>query len=86
MRASRLSTRPESCEGVGVAMEVGGAVLGAMLAHAAAAGAGGGLPLASGCPAQTAAGGPASHTTERTEEGRCWTGCAPSAAASLGWS
>eukprot|EP00965_Chrysotila_dentata_P175807 5803599-Pleurochrysis_carterae.AAC.1 len=40
MRASRLSTRPESCGGVGVAAEMEGAVLGAVLAHAAATGAG----------------------------------------------
>eukprot|EP00965_Chrysotila_dentata_P017001 564302-Pleurochrysis_carterae.AAC.1 len=50
MRASRLSTRPESCEGVGVATEVEGAVFGAVFAHAAEAGAGGGSAADIGMP------------------------------------
>eukprot|EP00965_Chrysotila_dentata_P105950 3499154-Pleurochrysis_carterae.AAC.1 len=50
MRASKLSTRPESCGGVGVATEVEGEVLGTVLAHGAAAGAGGGSAASVGVP------------------------------------
>eukprot|EP00965_Chrysotila_dentata_P144115 4760706-Pleurochrysis_carterae.AAC.2 len=58
MRASRLSTRPESCGGVGAkscwgvgaTAEVEGAVLGAVLAHAAATGAGRGSAAGIGVP------------------------------------
>eukprot|EP00965_Chrysotila_dentata_P064378 2133436-Pleurochrysis_carterae.AAC.1 len=50
MRASSLSTRPGSGEDVSVATEVEGAVLGAMFAHDAAAGAGGGSVVSVGVP------------------------------------